>query len=339
MNDRRISWVLAAAGLLLTSSVVVSVRAQECMIDAECAANEHCDMPPTVQCAGSGCPAPTTPIGQCENGKRCKSDGDCPMGAGCVKSESVPACDPADSACKSTPAVAETGLCHPKPVTCKTTADCPEGLSCETSKQDASCVSSSSGDTTCMPSTKTERVCSYVPVGCTSDKDCAANYLCTDGGSGTTSCSSSGAACAPGQQNCPPPAEPVCTTSTQKVCFPKRIDCTTDAKCPKHWLCALLPKDAQKHPPTGWQGATQTCFPEGLALALMGKIQIEGSGSSESSASGTSTKTNANDSGSPTSNNSGGCAMTLLPHAPNTNAMLLTSVAALLLIRRRCRRC
>jgi hypothetical protein len=128
---------------------------------------------------------------------------------------------------------------------------------------------------------------------------------------------------------CPPPPEPVCTRTEKKYCFPRRIDCSHDSQCPKSWRCAALPKDAQKKPPEGWQGATQACFPEGLALALMGLIDIDtvesDSDSSQSGAAGASS-----------TQNSAGCTIAIAHEGSPTSqrALALLALAAVYAVAR-----
>lgn len=304
-------WLLPYSTALIWLYLGSGARAQSCVTDADCAQGEYCVRAPSspASCAGDpGCPTPAPAAGSCEKDTRCRTDADCPMGVKCAKEMSAPDCPPDAGDCSAQQI--ETGQCKPQPIACKSAADCPEPLSCETRR-----------------ASNAKQTCEYVPVTCASNKDCGANYACTVVAT-SSNCSGSGTTCAPGSMNCSQPSEPVCTHEEHKACFPKRMDCTSDATCPRRWRCAALPKDAQKNPPAGWTDATKACFPEGIALALMGLVEV--GGASSASAASNHKQAVTSEQASP-----GGCSVSANDQGSGVTAAWPWIAAALFAARRR----
>ncbi len=229
--------------------------------------------------------------------QQCRSDTDCEQGFGCRKDDSASDCavppslpgeDPkVPAGCGASPMQAEFGECEPLPIACEADADCPGGLACRKSDGDSeACAASPGGDPApeCMADRPApiEGRCVYVPVQCTSDRDCDASDACTDLEGESTCSSTPGVACT--GMNCPPPPEPVCTRVERRYCFPRRVDCTTNAECGADRRCVALPEEIQEDAPEAWQGATRLCLEEGIALLVEGRIEASGSVSHESSA-------------------------------------------------------
>jgi hypothetical protein len=256
-------------------------QAQECLQDSDCGEGFECDQPP------SGA-----------------SSRDCPPGAECE-----PVADPAP----------QVGECEAMELTCMADADCPSGATCELSNDDCDSVSQpaappdsgddqqSSGaaggaappqeapernDDGCEPAT--EGQCVFTLVECTSNSQCTGADLCTALGT-RRRCSGGGVgsaatppACAgdgcpePEPRPAPAPEEETCTETTVSYCFPRPVDCSDGDACGAGERCVELPEDVQEDAPAGWEGASALCLPEVWALAIEGRIEIEGGGSSGS---------------------------------------------------------
>jgi MYXO-CTERM domain-containing protein len=92
--------------------------------------------------------------------------------------------------------------------------------------------------------------------------------------------------------DCPEPApepEPECSAPTvRSYCFPQPESCEDDAECGDDRRCVALPNDwdDDDDAPEGWQGLERACFPEGLALAIEGRVGVEGGSSSDDGGGG-----------------------------------------------------
>jgi hypothetical protein len=232
-------------------------RGESCAEDADCASSERCEKGDSaVDCVA-------TPPGSGEG----DSDGegaDRSPGAGCGEA----------------PAEPQLGSCEPAPIECEAHADCPEGLVCRKSEGDGDCTASSEGGEAKCTSEPEPGRCVYEAEPCdgTCDDD---RYACLAIGE-VGECSAQPGAPCPNNGECPPPPEPVCTQEERRYCFPARVDCATDADCDGGWQCVALSEDAKDDAPEGWEGADRLCLPEGLALAIEGKVDV-GGGTSESS--------------------------------------------------------
>ena len=198
-------------------------------------------------------PAPTpmpTPIvtGICEPKPIvCASVADCPSAdfdcvMDLIPTVAVPC--PADAKCPTpAPQTSNTGTCVAKPRACSTAADCPSPLICQA--QAGTCSGGGAvgpdgiGTTTTGTCTPGPSVCTWVPLTCVADRDCASSlYQCVKVGE-SGSCSGSGQACAVGA-TCPPPPPPTCGTTAIMNCMPKLIDCGAGQACPTGWTCLDL---------------------------------------------------------------------------------------------------
>lgn len=265
--------------------------------------------------------------------QQCRTDADCEQGFGCRKDDSASDCSVPPSlpgedpkvppGCGAEPVAAEFGECEPLPIACEADADCPGGLTCRKSDGDSeSCAASPGGDPapdcTSADRAPIEGRCTYVPVECTSDRDCAAGDACIVLDGEATCSATPGAPCTGGE--CPPPPEPTCTRVERRYCFPVRVDCTTSADCSPDRRCVMLPEEIQEDAPAAWQGATRLCLEEGIALLVEGRIEAAGSVSHEASATQTARDANgeqerpvAGDSNAPprtAASSSDGCTVT-----------------------------
>jgi len=221
---------------------------------------------------------------------QCTTDADCPAGMGCeldtpTSGGGTADCRVGDAGClepEPTPAPTPQGQCQPQPIACKDDGDCPTGLTCVEEDQGdsaSSCTSSADGGVVCEEPPAPEpatRACGFALVGCQDDSDCTQDgYVCTvtetKADCSDVPCSADGV--------CPEPAAADCTPSEYRVCFPARVDCSDDSECDDGWTCYALPDDLQKDAPAGYEGATDVCFPEGVALAIDGQIELADTGS------------------------------------------------------------
>lgn len=203
------------------------------------------------------------------------------------------------------PVVDESGQCEPIPIECDADA---VGLVCEASE--SVCFVPADGGTGCGSEAGAGGHCVYLPVTCTADADCNAGHICT-------------------------------TSEEQNYCFPARVNCAGDDDCDAGGRCVALPVDSRKHPPAGWEGATQACFPEGLALLFEGRVEVSdafgGSGEAGGSSEGVPQSAKSAPIGADVANggSNGGCSAggtSVSSHA--SNSALLMALLALVRSRR-----
>lgn len=235
-------------------------------------------------------------LGSQARAQQCTSDADCDDGYACdlgpVGMQDCSRPDPSApdaGSCDPTP-LPRSGECEPRKMTCDTDADCVKGLTCVHHEDSSACASPPALPDGGAPETPdcgapepSPGECAYVLVECQKDSDCDDGLECAPV-SKTTECegSSSGSVCMPGQPCTPPEQMETCTETTHSYCFPPRVDCTRDDDCEDGARCVVLPDDAKKDPPPGWQGANALCFPEAFALALEKRVDFEGAGGTKS---------------------------------------------------------
>jgi MYXO-CTERM domain-containing protein len=221
-----------------------------------------------------------------------------------VEPISPPAC-PADSNC-ATPSLPSTtgGTCVAKAHACSTATDCPAPLTCQALA--GTCTGSAavgpdgkiiSTSESCTPGPS---VCSWNPVTCAVDSDCADPlYECVKTGDSGSCSSSGGGACAAGE-TCPPvPQQPTCVTTPVMYCLPTLVDCACGPcpagstcgpcqTCLPGWSCFDFSNVGGVPPAWGSIASNKACLPDGIALFAQGHTALNGqlvSGSSSSSSS------------------------------------------------------
>jgi hypothetical protein len=209
-----------------------------------------------------------------------------------------PACA-ADTKCEALPPQeSSTGTCQAKPHACSTATDCPAPLICQA--QGATCSGGGGvgpdGVVTTIPTTCTAgpSVCTWVPVDCLADSDCADPlYQCLKV-SEYNMCSGATPACrsADGAATCSAPEPPTCTSVVKKNCLPKPLDCGTGQACPSGWSCFdFSGYNAGVRPTWSPNAPDKACLPNGIILAAQGHASDNGqfssnSGSTRSSSGG-----------------------------------------------------
>lgn len=281
---------------LLALALPASPAQAQCMADGDCRAGEVCEAleKPVIDCpAGETCPTPPDePIteGECV-GAPCTADGECPDGMGCElgdgdSSAPLPTC-PRDSECPTPePAAAPEGRCEPQTISCQDDGDCPTGLTCveeDGGDRAVACTVSVDGGVECEDAGAPEpatRACGFALLECDDDRDCTQEgYACivveTKTSCPDVPCSADGV--------CPEPTEADCMPVDHRLCFPARVDCAVDSECADGWTCFALPDDLREDAPVSYEGATDVCFPEGVALAIDGTIALADAGGQGSS--------------------------------------------------------
>jgi hypothetical protein len=238
----------------------------------------------------------------CAEGQVCELDGD--PGA------NIPCAEGADCPAAPVDAGVPTGYCTWPPMLCAADADCLEGLTCELN--DAPCAPGE----TCEAATQGE--CERDEIDCATDADCAEHWECL----ATTSERCETSVCVEGQ-DCGA-AQNSCTTEESRQCFPKRVDCESDADCEGEWRCVMFPPNgADEDAPAEWQGATMVCMPEGLALELESEVGSasgsdgsgsdgsgsESVGSNDSAGNGSTSDSSKSETANPSSDNADGCSV------------------------------
>ncbi len=242
-------------------------------------------------------PQPTTMTGVCEPKPIvCTSVADCPSADfDCVMdmiASPTPACAPNTKCTTPAPQPSSSGTCVAKPHACNTAADCPAPLVCQATG--ATCsgggAAGSDGtatttDPTCAPGPS---VCTFVPASCTVDSDCSSSlYQCLQV-SASTECSGSSGACSMGDGGlvCAPAPPPVCTTTVEKDCMPKPIDCGAGQACPTGWSCFDFTNyNGGTRPVWSPNAFDKSCLPDGIILATEGHAASSGAQFNSSSGS------------------------------------------------------
>ena len=252
------------------------------------ASPEVTPLPPTAVSVPQ--PVPTTGI--CEPKPIvCTSVTDCPSADfDCVMDvmPTIAAPCPADTKCPTPPPqIGTTGTCNPKVRACGAAADCPAPLVCQA--EGATCSGGGSagpdGIVTTTPDTCTPgpSVCTWAPVNCTTDADCAdplyqcvkvseSSFCTTSGGTGT---------CAPGV-TCPVPEPPTCGTTVVMNCMPKPMNCACGPcpagamcgaclTCPAGWSCFDFSNyNGGVRPNWSPNAPDKSCLPDGIVFATQG---------------------------------------------------------------------
>ena len=269
------------------------------------ASPDAASLPPTPVPMPEPVPTPTTGI--CEPKPIvCTSVADCPSADFDCVMDLIPTIAPtcaANTKCEAPPPQASTtGTCVAKPHACSTAADCPAPLTCQAEYSSCSGGASvgpdgtvtTTGDT-CTPGPS---VCTFVPVTCATDTDCADPlYQCVKV-SESNWCTASGVVCAVGG-TCPPPPLPTCGTTVVMNCLPKLIDCACGpcpagatcgacATCPAGWNCFDFANVGGVPSTWGSIASSQACLPDGIILAAQGHAAGGGQFATNSGSSGTS---------------------------------------------------
>jgi hypothetical protein len=171
---------------------------------------------------------------ECNPNQKCEEIGSLTVGAcpPCAPGSECPPCDPAPEQGET------THECVDQPIACTTDADCPSYLACTVNSVDVDCPPCASDGGECppceAPPTSGQKVCSYVHRSCENDAQCGNGFTCQASASET--CVGSAPACAPDEE-CPAPADPVCTKDESSYCQVKIIDCSSNADCPTDFSC------------------------------------------------------------------------------------------------------
>jgi len=208
----------------------------------------------------------------------------------------APAC-PAGTKCEPPQQTSTTGTCVAKPHACSTAADCPAPLTCQA--EQGTCSGGASvapdGTVTAVPGTCTPgpSVCTWVPVTCATDSDCADPlYQCVKV-SESGWCSGSGGTCAAGE-TCPSP--PTCGSTAVMNCMPKPMNCACGScpagamcgaclTCPAGWSCFDFSNyNGGVRPIWSPNAPDKSCLPDGIISWTQGHA----SGNGQSAGSGES---------------------------------------------------
>jgi hypothetical protein len=198
---------LAASALALVGVLApLTASAKTCATDAECNPNQKCEEVGSVS------------VGSCPP---CAPDMECP-------------------ACEPVPEQGETTFeCVDQPIACSTDDDCPSYLACGVDSVGVDCPPcAADGGNECPPCepapTTGQKVCGYMPRSCENDAQCGEGFACE--ASATETCTGGAPTCAP-NEDCPAPADPICTKDESKSCQVKIIDCSVNTDCPTDWSC------------------------------------------------------------------------------------------------------
>lgn len=306
---------IAAATFLWAGTLAPMAQATECTTDADCSSGYQCSLgmagpgsagvsggatgttvctgtncastaAPPVLVADAGAPLPLTPpTGTCQPKPMvCTSVADCPTADfDCVKAIMVTqTCAPNTKCETSPPQTSDTGYCSAKAHACSTAADCPAPLTCQS--QGGSCsgsgsVSADGTTTTTQTCTSGPTVCTWVAVACTADSDCVDPLYGCVKVSESTRCSASGGPCMviDGGMQCAPSQPATCSTTVQKDCMPKPIDCGAGQSCPAGWSCFDFANYNGGTRPVWSPNATdKSCLPDGIILATQGHAATTG---------------------------------------------------------------
>lgn len=232
----------------LSPAFALSPPADECQVDADCAAQERCVVSPQTcvewpepgneVCFTSRVCEPAGPV-------QCTSDADCAADQHCAMM--TPLCTPCafidedgdgqnDIEC---PACDPIGLCSPapQPTGCNADADCQDGMVCAMTQVCDPCPfidedGDGQSDLQCENSCRSEGMCLIPVPNCTTDADCADGLVCQLAYPSCPACpfidedgdGQSDIDCAP----CPPPTG---------SCTAPPAQCITDADCPEGQAC------------------------------------------------------------------------------------------------------
>lgn len=232
----------------------------------------------------------------------------------------APAC-PAGTKCEPPQQTSTTGTCVAKPHACSTAADCPAPLTCQA--EQGTCSGGASvapdGTVTAVPGTCTPgpSVCTWVPVTCATDSDCADPlYQCVKV-SESGWCSGSGGTCAAGE-TCPSP--PTCGSTAVMNCMPKPMNCACGPcpagamcgaclTCPAGWSCFDFSNyNGGVRPIWSPNAPDKSCLPDGIILATEGHASDGGQFAENSGGGGSASTPPAVSPVSPTRNGAAGSA-------------------------------
>ena len=220
---------------------------------------------PTPIVAGT-CQLVCTRVADCPS-----ADFDCVMHL--IPTVAVPC--PADVKCPTpAPQTNNIATCVAKLRACSTAADCPAPLICQA--QAGTCSGGGAvgpdgiGTTTTETCTPGPSVCTWVPLTCVADRDCASSlYQCVKVDEYGW-CLGSGQACLVGAATCPPPPPPTCGTTAIMNCMPKLIDCGAGQACPTGWTCFDFSNLGGVPSTWGSIASNKSCLPDGIILAAQG---------------------------------------------------------------------
>jgi hypothetical protein len=232
----------------------------------------------------------------------------------------APAC-PAGTKCEPPQQTSTTGTCVAKPHACSTAADCPAPLTCQA--EQGTCSGGASvapdGTVTAVPGTCTPgpSVCTWLPVTCATDSDCADPlYQCVKV-SESGWCSGSGGTCAAGE-TCPSP--PTCGSTAVMNCMPKPMNCACGPcpagamcgaclTCPAGWSCFDFSNyNGGVRPIWSPNAPDKSCLPDGIILATEGHASDGGQFAENSGGGGSGSTPPAVNPVSPTRNSAAGSA-------------------------------
>lgn len=295
-------------------------------------------LPPTPVPMPEPMPMPTTGI--CEPKPIvCTSVADCPSADFDCVMDSIPSTQPTcapNMKCETPPPqTSTTGTCNPKVRACSTATDCPAPLTCQA--EPGICTGGGSvgpdGTVTKIPDTCTPgpSVCTWSPVTCAIDADCANPlYQCVKTGDSGGGCSSSGGGTCAAGETCPPvPQQSTCDTTAIMYCLPKLVDCACGpcpagatcgpcATCLPGWSCFDFASVGGV--PTAWGSiaSNMACLPDGIVMAAQGHAAVNGDFGGSSSSAGSAPTRSAGDAGLAT--NTGPSPVNPVPPRPNEGA-------------------
>jgi hypothetical protein len=323
-------FLMSAAASLLVGGLGRTAAATECTTDSDCASGYLCV--PGTEVAGIGAAGGATSIGApsandgiggaggsvASPGTGAATGSGCSGGGNCASTASPPTRAPSGPATDAgavpvvisvpnplppepVPTPIVTGTCQ---LACSTATACPEPLICPAQTAPCSGGGSAGPDspvTTTDSCTPGPSVCTWVPLTCVADRDCASSlYQCVKVGE-SGSCAGSAQACAAGAI-CPPPPQTPCVTTAIMNCMPKPIDCGLGQACPTGWSCFDFSNLGGVPSTWGSIASNKSCLPDGIILAAQGHAAGgipfgAPSGTTSGGTSGTGTLGETNDTG------------------------------------------